>query len=68
MAKGARVARKSAPDQSKIGWSVNEPRNVSVEMKDFSSARKYYEEALKLEPNGEYAPEAKQALHKLKKK
>jgi len=37
-------------------------------MKDFSSARKYYEEALKLEPNGEYAPEAKQALHKLKKK
>ena len=42
--------------------------NVSVEMKDFSSARKFYEEALKLEPNGEYAPEAKQALRNLKKK
>src|SRR5437773_9174490 len=42
--------------------------NVSVEMKDFSSARKYYEEALKLEPNGQYAQEAKQALRKLKKK
>src|SRR6184192_2538604 len=42
--------------------------NVSVEMKDFSSARKYYEEGLKLEPNGQYAQEAKQALRKLKKK
>jgi tetratricopeptide (TPR) repeat protein len=42
--------------------------NVSVEMKDFSGARKYYEEALKLEPNGQYAHEAKEALRKLKKK
>lgn len=41
---------------------------VSVEMKDFSGARKYYEEALKLEPNGQYAQEAKQALRKLKNK
>jgi hypothetical protein len=37
-------------------------------MKDFVSARKYYEEALKLDPNGEYAQEAKQALRKLNKK
>jgi tetratricopeptide (TPR) repeat protein len=42
--------------------------NVSVEMKDFSGARKYYEEALKLEPNGQYAQEAKEALRKLNKK
>jgi tetratricopeptide (TPR) repeat protein len=41
---------------------------VSVEMKDFVSARKYYEEALRLEPNGQYAPAAKEALRKLKKK
>jgi tetratricopeptide (TPR) repeat protein len=41
---------------------------VSVEMKDFGSARKYYEEALKLEPNGQYAQAAKEALRKLKKK
>lgn len=41
---------------------------VSVEMKDFASARKYYEEALKLEPNGHYAQTAKEALQKLKKK
>jgi len=42
--------------------------NVSVKMKDFTSARKYFEEALKLEPNGQYAQEAKEALRKLKKK
>ena len=41
---------------------------VSIEMKDLSGARKYYEEALKLEPNGQYAQEAKEALRKLKKK
>jgi tetratricopeptide (TPR) repeat protein len=41
---------------------------VSVEMKDFASAREYYEEALKLEPNGQYAQEAKERLRKLKKK
>ena len=41
---------------------------ISAEMKDFASARKYYEEALKLEPNGQYAQTAKEALRKLKKK
>jgi tetratricopeptide (TPR) repeat protein len=41
---------------------------ISVEMKDFSAARRYYEEALKLEPNGQYAQTAKEALRKLKKK
>jgi tetratricopeptide (TPR) repeat protein len=42
--------------------------NVSVKMKDSTSAQKYFEEALKLEPNGQYAQEAKAALRKLKKK
>ena len=41
---------------------------ISVEMKDVASARKYYEEALKLEPDGPYAQEAKERLRKLKKK
>jgi tetratricopeptide (TPR) repeat protein len=41
---------------------------ISAEMKDFVSARKYYEEALKLEPDGQYAKTAKEALQKLKKK
>src|SRR6516165_1453318 len=41
---------------------------MSAEMKDFVSARKYYEEALKLEPNGHYAKAAREALGKLKKK
>jgi tetratricopeptide (TPR) repeat protein len=41
---------------------------ISTEMKDFASARKYYEDALKLEPNGHYAQTAKEALGKLKKK
>jgi tetratricopeptide (TPR) repeat protein len=41
---------------------------ISAEMKDFVSARKYYEEALKLEPNSQYAQTAKEALQKLKKK
>jgi tetratricopeptide (TPR) repeat protein len=41
---------------------------ISAEMKDFISARKYYGEALKLEPNGHYAQAAKEALRKLKKK
>src|SRR5882724_10411410 len=41
---------------------------ISAEMKDVASARKYYEEALKLEPNGQYAQTAKEALRKLKKK
>ena len=42
--------------------------NVSLEMKDNAGARKYFEEALRLEPNGPYAPDAKEALAKLKKK
>ena len=42
--------------------------NISVETKDFAGARRYFEEALKLEPNGQYAQEAKEALQKLKKK
>jgi tetratricopeptide (TPR) repeat protein len=41
---------------------------IGAEMKDFVSARKYYEEALKLEPNGQYAQTAKEALQKLKNK
>lgn len=39
--------------------------NVSVEMKDFKSAQKYFEDALKLDPNDR---DAKEALRKLKKK
>jgi tetratricopeptide (TPR) repeat protein len=41
---------------------------ISAEMKDFANARKYYEAALKLEPNGQYTHTAKEALQKLKKK
>src|SRR5262245_38496168 len=41
---------------------------ISAEMKDFTNARKYYEEALKLEPHGHYSQTAKEALTKLKKK
>ena len=41
---------------------------ISAEMKDFASARKYFEEALKFDPNGKYGREAKEALRKLKKK
>jgi tetratricopeptide (TPR) repeat protein len=51
-------------DPRSVGVLIN-LGNVSVEMKDVSTARKYFEEALKLEPNGEYAQEA---LRKLKKK
>jgi tetratricopeptide (TPR) repeat protein len=54
-------------DPKSVGALMN-LGNVSVEMKDFVSARKYYEEALKLEPNGPYAQEAKEAVRKLKKK
>jgi tetratricopeptide (TPR) repeat protein len=54
-------------DPKSVGALMN-LGNVSVEMKDFTSARKYFEEALKLDPNGEYAQEAKEALRKLKKK
>jgi len=41
---------------------------VSVEVKDFASARKYFEEVLKLEPSGAYAQEANEGLRNLKKK
>jgi tetratricopeptide (TPR) repeat protein len=41
---------------------------ISAEMNDLVSARKYYEEALKLEPNGQYSQTAKEALQKLQKK
>ena len=69
MAKGARVWSKKAHqiDPKSAGALIN-LGNVSVEMKDFSTARKYFEEALKLEPNGQSAQDAKEALQKLKKK
>ena len=54
-------------DPKSVGALLN-LGNISVEMKDFASARKYFEEAVKLEPNGEYGRDAKQALQKLKKK
>src|SRR5213594_443592 len=54
-------------DPKSVGALIN-LGNVSVKMKDFTSARKYYEEALKLEPNGHYAQEAKEALRKLNRK
>jgi tetratricopeptide (TPR) repeat protein len=41
---------------------------ISAEMKDLVSARKYYEDALKLEPNGQYSQTAKESLQKLKNK
>ena len=58
-------ARQIAPNS--VGALIN-LGNVSVKMKDFRSARKYFEEALKLDPNSEYAQEAKEALRKLNKK
>src|SRR6266550_225471 len=54
-------------DPKSVGALIN-LGNVSVKMKDFTSARKYFEEALKLDPNGEHAQEAKEALRKLNKK
>jgi tetratricopeptide (TPR) repeat protein len=42
-------ARQIAPKS--VGALIN-LGNVSVKMKDFTSARKYFEEALKLDPNG----------------
>jgi tetratricopeptide (TPR) repeat protein len=50
-----------------VGVLVNLGK-VSVEMKDFTGARKYFEEAVKLDPSGDYGREAKEALRKLKKK
>jgi tetratricopeptide (TPR) repeat protein len=54
-------------DPKSVGALIN-LGNVSLKMKDFTSARKYFEEALKLDPNGDYAQEAKEALRKLNKK
>ncbi len=42
--------------------------NVSMKLGDSGSARKYYEEIVNVDPDGEYAQEAKKALRKLKKK
>jgi tetratricopeptide (TPR) repeat protein len=42
--------------------------NISMQMEDRSSAQKFYEEALKSEPDGQFAQEAKEALRNLKKK
>src|SRR6184192_9423 len=47
-------------DPKSVGALLN-LGNISVEMKDFASARKYFEEAVKLDPNGEYGRDAKQA-------
>ena len=41
---------------------------VSEKIGDKSGAKKWYEESLKVEPEGEHAEKAKQALAKLKKK
>ena len=54
-------------DPKSVGALIN-LGNVSVKMKDFTSARKYFEEVLKLDPKGEYAQEAKEALRKLNRK
>ena len=54
-------------DPKSVGALLN-LGNISIEMKDFTSARKYFEQAVKLDPNGQYGREAKQALQKLKKK
>jgi len=40
--------------------------NITVQAKDVAAARKYFEEALKLEPNGQYTQDATEALRKLK--
>jgi tetratricopeptide (TPR) repeat protein len=54
-------------DPKSVGALLN-LGNISVQMKDFAGAQKYFEEAVKLDPNGEYGHEAKEALRKLKKK
>jgi tetratricopeptide (TPR) repeat protein len=41
--------------------------NISLQLEDVADARRFFEEALKLEPNGQYAEEAKDALRQLKK-
>jgi tetratricopeptide (TPR) repeat protein len=41
--------------------------NVSMKLGDPGSARKYYEEVVEVDPDGEYVQDAKDALRKLKK-
>jgi tetratricopeptide (TPR) repeat protein len=41
---------------------------LSLQLKDNAGAQKYFEEGLNVDPKGEYAQEAKEALRKLKKK
>jgi tetratricopeptide (TPR) repeat protein len=54
-------------DPKSVGVLVN-LGNLGMETKDYAMARKYYEEALKADPNGPVAAEAKQALAKMKAK
>src|SRR5437660_1477909 len=60
----ATLAVQQYPESVRVLFNL---ANRSAEMKDFWSARKHFEEALKLDPNGQYAQEAKEALQKLKK-
>jgi Tfp pilus assembly protein PilF len=53
-------------DPKSVGPLIN-LGNVSNKMKDVASARKYFEEVLKLDPTGPYAQDAKKALGRLKK-
>jgi tetratricopeptide (TPR) repeat protein len=53
-------------DPKSVGPLIN-LGNVSVEMKDSASARKYFEEVLKLDPTGPSSQETRKALEKLKK-
>ena len=60
----ATLAVQQYPESVRVLFNL---ANRSAEIKDFWSARKHFEEALKLDPNGKYAQEAKEALQKLKK-
>lgn len=59
--------RAHAIDPKSVGPLIN-LGNLCIEAKDPASARRYFEEALKVDPNGPFASEAKQALAKLNKK
>ena len=54
-------------DPKSVGALLN-LGNISIEMKDFTGARKYFEQAVKLDPTGTYGRDAKAALKKLKNK
>jgi tetratricopeptide (TPR) repeat protein len=60
----ATLAVQQYPESVRVLFNLG---NTSAEMKDFWSARKHFEETLKLDPNGKYAQEAKEALQRLKK-